>query len=48
MALPYPTREPFIANTDREWFDFLASRAGDGRVDEVTCSSRGSFTPFSP
>lgn len=31
----YPTLEPFIANTDRAWFDFLASRAVGGRVDEV-------------
>lgn len=31
----YPVREAFIANTDRAWFDFLASRAVGGRVDEV-------------
>lgn len=31
----YPTREPFIANTDRAWFDFLSARAVSGRVDEV-------------
>lgn len=35
MAFRYPGREPFIANTDRAWFDFLSSRATDGRVDEV-------------
>jgi putative restriction endonuclease len=29
------TLEPFVANTDRRWFDYLASRAQDGRVDEV-------------
>ena len=27
--------EPLIANTDFEWFDYLASRSVDGRVDEV-------------
>lgn len=27
--------EPFIANTDQRWFDFLSHRAVDGRVDEV-------------
>jgi len=26
---------PFIANTDRRWFDFLSTRTDDGRVDEV-------------
>jgi hypothetical protein len=31
----YTSPEPFIANTDRAWFDFLASRAVGGRVDEV-------------
>jgi putative restriction endonuclease len=31
----YPTREPFIANTDRAWFDFLSSQSRAGRVDEV-------------
>lgn len=35
MLARYPTLEPFIANTDRAWFDFLASRAIGGRVDEV-------------
>lgn len=35
MVVRYPSREPFIANTDRAWFDFLAARAIDGRVDEV-------------
>jgi putative restriction endonuclease len=35
MTHRYPSREPFIANTDRAWFDFLSSRAADGRVDEV-------------
>jgi putative restriction endonuclease len=34
-AVNYPTREPFIANTDRAWFDFLSTRAQAGRVDEV-------------
>jgi hypothetical protein len=31
----YPTREPFVANTDRAWFDFFVTRAIDRRVDEV-------------
>ncbi len=35
MVVLYPTLEPFIANTDRAWFDFLASKAVEGRVDEV-------------
>lgn len=26
---------PFIAQTDKRWFDFLASRASDGRIDEA-------------
>lgn len=46
MALPYPTREPFIANTDREWFDFLASRGVDGRVDEVNFWLPRATTPM--
>jgi len=35
MVAHYPNREPFIANTDRAWFDFLASKAVDRRIDEV-------------
>lgn len=35
MPVPYATREPFIANTDSAWFDFLTARAVAGRVDEV-------------
>ncbi|HVZ30834.1 MAG TPA: hypothetical protein VG963_00325, partial [Polyangiaceae bacterium] len=31
----YPNTEPFIANTDRAWLDFLSTRAVNGRVDEV-------------
>ena len=31
----YVPREVFVALTDREWFDFLASRSRGGRVDEV-------------
>jgi putative restriction endonuclease len=30
----YLPQEAFVANTDRAWYDFLASRS-DGRVDEV-------------
>ena len=35
VAVPYLPQEPFIANTDRAWFDFLGSRAVGQRVDEV-------------
>ena len=42
----YPTLEPFIANTDRAWFDFLASRATDGRVDEVNFWLPKATTPM--
>ena len=31
----YLPQEAFVANTDRAWFDFLSSRALDGRLDEV-------------
>lgn len=31
----YPSQEPFIALTDRAWFDFLTARAGNGQLDEV-------------
>ncbi len=35
-SVRYPVREPYVANTDFEWFDFLSRRAGEaGRVDEV-------------
>jgi len=27
--------QPFVANTDRAWFDFLSMQMTDGRVDEV-------------
>ena len=46
MSVPYPTREPFIANTDRAWFDFLAARAADGRVDEVNFWLPRATTPM--
>jgi len=29
------TTEPFVANTDHDWFDFLRARSTDGIVDEV-------------
>ena len=35
MADPLAAGDPFLANTDRAWFDFLSSRAIRGRVDEV-------------
>lgn len=42
----YPTLEPFIANTDRAWFDFLSSRAVGGRVDEVNFWLPKATTPM--
>ena len=44
--VPYLTQEPFIANTDRAWFDFLASRAEDGRVDEINFWSPNATSPM--
>jgi putative restriction endonuclease len=38
--------QPFIALTDKSWFDFLASRAVDGVVDEVNFWSPKSTTPL--
>jgi putative restriction endonuclease len=35
MRVPYATREPFVANTDSAWFEFLGARAKSERVDEV-------------
>ena len=46
MVVRYPSREPFIANTDRAWFDFLASRSVDGRVDEVNFWLPKATTPM--
>jgi putative restriction endonuclease len=46
MPIGYPTREPFIANTDRAWFDFLASRSVGGRVDEVNFWLPKATTPM--
>jgi putative restriction endonuclease len=46
MPLRYPSLEPFVANTDRAWFDFLASRAVDGRVDEVNFWLPKATTPM--
>lgn len=34
MQYRYLQRDPFVANTDRAWFDFLSSYSKDGRVDE--------------
>lgn len=42
----YPNLEPFIANTDRAWFDFLTSKAVDGRVDEVNFWLPKATTPM--
>ncbi|HEX7901597.1 MAG TPA: HNH endonuclease [Planctomycetota bacterium] len=38
--------EPFIAQTDKRWFDFLSSRARDGVVDEVNFWSPQSTDPL--
>lgn len=38
--------DPFIANTDKAWFDFLAGRAEGGRVDEVNFWSPTSRRPM--
>jgi putative restriction endonuclease len=46
MVFHYPSREPFIANTDRAWFDFLATKAVDGRVDEVNFWLPKATTPM--
>lgn len=37
---------PFIANTDRAWFDYLAMRAVEGRVDEVNFWSPQATRPM--
>ncbi len=46
MTVRYPSREPFIANTDRAWFDFLSAKAVDGRVDEVNFWLPRATTPM--
>lgn len=46
MVVRYPSREPFIANTDRAWFDFLALKAVEGRVDEVNFWLPRATTPM--
>lgn len=38
--------EPFVALTDRRWFDFLTSRSEGGRVDEVNFWSPKSVRPI--
>lgn len=43
----YPVREPFIANTDWSWFEFLTGRADAlGRVDEVNFWSPRASRPM--
>ena len=37
--------QPFVAVTDRRWFEFLA-RTGDGRVDEVSFWSPQTVKPL--
>lgn len=37
---------PFVANTDFRWFDFLARKAVDGRVDEVNFWSPSATRPI--
>ena len=39
---------PFIAVTDKKWFDFLSSRADRGRLDEVNFWSPKSSRPTAP
>jgi putative restriction endonuclease len=46
MVVRYPNLAPFIANTDRAWFDFLASKAVNGRVDEVNFWLPKATTPM--
>lgn len=38
--------EPFIALTDKAWFDFLSERAVDGRLDEVNFWSPKALVPL--
>lgn len=38
--------QPFVAVTDRRWFDYLRSRSTDGRVDEVNFWSPRATTPL--
>jgi putative restriction endonuclease len=42
----YLPQEAFVANTDRGWFDFLASRAAGGRLDEVNFWLPRATTPM--
>lgn len=37
---------PFVANTDRRWFDFLSTQARDGVVDEVNFWQPRSLRPM--
>ncbi len=45
-SVPYPVREPFVANTDWAWFEYLRSRAAGGRVDEVNFWSPSATRPM--
>jgi hypothetical protein len=38
--------QPFIALTDKAWFDFLSAHAEDGRIDEVNFRSPKSTSPM--
>ena len=38
--------EPFIANTDKRWFDYLARNSTDGRIDEVNFWSPMTVDPM--
>ena len=42
----YPVQEPFVANTDWSWFEFLRARATGGRVDEVNFWSPNATRPM--
>ena len=44
--MPDSLADPLIANTDLEWFDYLASRAVGGRVDEVNFWFPKATTPI--
>jgi putative restriction endonuclease len=46
METFYPGREPFVANTDRAWFDYLSSRSVAGAVDEVNFWSPNATRPM--
>ncbi len=44
--MPHPGVEPFIAVTDQDWFDYLASSANHGVLDEVNFWSPKATRPM--